>query len=341
MAIVNWSQKAILHDHLDGSATLVPILPRLFELSGKKYPFDPLGNVLADMAKLFKNPQINIVQKFSNTTGVMQSRETLSLAAESYVRVRAQQGLEYCEATVAPQYHVFNGLTEKQAIEALIEGIKRGEEQFPNVEVNLLFAVGREVGSEEAVRLVNVAGECDRNYVVGIGLVCDEAVHPPEKHRAMFRRAKELGFKTTCHAGEWCHYSFQKPDWKRDRDWLLRNIRIAVYDLEVDRLGHAIPLAYDRHLVQEVLERNIGIEGCPASNLNSGLIPDTQYLEIRKLLKTGILYSLNPDDDLFMPDLNEVFQICNAEYNFTEEEKQKLLRNPWLSRFGNRKEHKF
>ncbi|MEK7076225.1 MAG: hypothetical protein AAB941_00995, partial [Patescibacteria group bacterium] len=242
---------------------------------------------------------------------------------------------------VAPQYHVFEGLTEKDVIEALIEGIKKGEVEFPNVEMNLLFAIGREVDSGEAVRLVNIAGECDRNYVVGIGLVCDEAVHPPEKHKAMFKQAKELGFKTTCHAGEWCHYSFQKPDWERDRDWLLRNIRIAVYDLGVDRLGHAIPLAYDMHLIQTVLERKIGVEGCPASNLSSGLISDTKYLKIRELLKAGVLYSLNPDDDLFMPALNEVFQICNVEYGFTEEEKQKLLLNPWLTRFGNRKEHKF
>lgn len=341
MTIAHWPQKALLHDHLDGSNTLVPILPRLFELSGKKYPLDPFGDVHIDMAKLFKDPQIDIVQKFSNTTGVMQSRETLSLAAENYVRVRNLQGLEYCEATIAPQYHVFGGLTEKEVIEALIEGIKKGETNLPNLEVNILFTVGREVSSEEAVRLVNFAGECDRNYVVGIGLVCDESAHPPEKHRAMFKRAKELGFKTTCHAGEWCHHPFQKPDWKRDRDWLLRNIRIAVYDLEVDRLGHAIPLAYDRYLIRAVLERNICVEGCPASNLSSSLIPNTQYLEIRELLEAGILYSLNTDDDLFMPNLDEVFQICNDEYYFTEEEKAKLINNAWLSRFGNRKDHKF
>lgn len=341
MTTANWPQKTILHDHLDGSRALVPVLPKLFELSGKKYPFDPLGDVHGDMAKLFKDPQIDIVQKFSNTTGVMQSRETLSLAAESYVWVRAQQGFEYCEATIAPQYFVFGGLTEKEVVEALIEGIKIGEENFPNIEVNLLFAVGREVSSEEAVRLVNIASKCDRNYVVGIGLVCDEAKDPPEKHKAMFKRAKELGFKTTCHAGEWCHYSFQKPDYERDRDWLLRNIRIAVYDLEVDRLGHAIPLAYDIFLMDAIRERNIAIEGCPGSNLSSGLIPNTGYLKIRELLAFDINYSLNPDDDLFMPELDEVFSICDGEYCFTEEEKQKLLRNPWIARFSSRKEHKF
>lgn len=342
MTIVNWHQKALLHDHLDGSRTLVPLLPRLFELSGKKFPFNPNGDIHAEVVKLFKDPQIDIVQKFSNTTGVMQSRETISLAAESYVRVRAQQGLKYCEATVAPQYHVFGGLTIREVVEALIKGIKEGEKEFPNVEVNLLFTVGREVSSEEAVRLVNEASECDRNYVVGIGLVCDEAAHPPEKHKAMFKLAKKLGFKTTCHAGEWCHNPAQgRADWLRDRYQLFKNVEVAVFDLEADRLGHAIPLAYNKNTMKAVKERNIAIEGCPGSNLSSGLIPDTKYLRIRELLAEEINYSLNPDDDLFMPNLNEVFQICNAEYHFTEEEKQKLLRNPWLARFGNRKEHKF
>ena len=158
----------------------------------------------------------------------------------------------------------------------------------------------------------------------------------------MFKRAKELGFKTTCHAGEWCHNpALGHADWEIDKFWLLRNIRTAVYDLEVDRLGHAIPLAYDRHLIRAVFERSIGVEGCPASNLVSGLIPNTQYLEIRELLEAGILYSLNPDDDLFMPVLDEVFKTCNDEYSFTEEEKAKLINNAWISKFGNRKEHKF
>ena len=50
---------------------------------------------------------------------------------------------------------------------------------------------------------------------------------------------------------------------------------------------------------------------------------------------------LNPDDDFFQPELNEVFQMCDDAYRFTDEEKQKLLQNPWLTRFGNRKEHIF
>ncbi len=334
-----WPQTAVLHDHLDGSRALIPVLPQLFGLSGKKFPFDLKDNLYRQVAEVFKDPQVDIVQKFSNTTGVMQNQQTISLAAESYVRARARQGFKYCEATIAPQYHTFGGLTEKQVVEAFIVGIRRGEKKFSNIEVNLLFSVGREVSPEEAVRLVNVTEECDPAYVVGIGLVCNEHAHPPEKHLAMFKRAKELKKKTTCHAGEWVHHPAKGPDPLMDRFFLLKNVRTAVFDLGVDRLDHAIPLAYDPDLIKAIKERGVSVTSCPANYIGGRLIPNTQYLKIREILKADINYSLGPDDDLFMPELEEVFEMCDAEYCFNEEEKQKLLRNPWLARFGSRKEH--
>ncbi len=197
-----WPQTALLHDHLDGSRPLLKIMPELARLSGEKYLFDPTRDHHGQIKRWFSDPQIDIVKKFSVTTGVMQTPETIMLAARQYVRYRALQGFKYCEATIAPQYHVFKGLTEEEAVQAFVEGIKEGEKDFPDVEVNLLFSVGREVSPEEGIRLVEVAAECDRNYVVGVGLVCDEAKDPPEKHEPMFRRAKQLGLKRTCHAGE-------------------------------------------------------------------------------------------------------------------------------------------
>lgn len=334
-----WPQKVLLHDHMDGSMPLLQILFRLHRLSGKECPFT--HDNIQEQVKAWFHSDRDIVERFGATTGVMQKPETLALAAETYVEVRAKQGFEYCEMTIAPQYHVYGGLTVQEAVEALIDGIKVGEEKCgnPKMEANILFSIGREVSPDEAVRLVEIAAECDRDYVVGIGLVCDEAAHPPYKHKKMFERAHQLGFKTTCHAGEWVCGSGQNADFERDLPGLLGNIRTAVYDLEVDRIGHAIGLAEDRNLMGEVIERKIGIEGYPGSNLSSGLIPNTLCLKIREMLKAGVRYSIHPDDDLFLPDLDETFQLCNAEYDFSEPEGCQLMVNAWLSRFGNRKPH--
>lgn len=347
-----WPQTALLHDHLDGSRPLLNIMPELTRLSGEKYRFDPNNDHHGQIKKWFEDPQIDIVKKFSVTTSVMQTPETIRLAAQTYVIHRALQGFKYCEATIAPQYLTFKGLTEKEAMEALIEGIKEGEKDFPDVEINLIASVGREVHPEEGIRLVETFAECDRNYVPGIGLVCDEAAHKPEKHEPMFRRAKELKFKKTCHASEWCDLPlffegrhFDLKAWKAYNTQLLRNSYTAVFVLEVDRLDHVIPLAYDNEIFRgelwrKVVEKNIGVTGCPGSYVFSKLIPNLKYLRIRDLLNSGVLYSLNPDDDLFMPDLDEVFEMCEREYKFSPEEKRKLLLNPWLTRFGNRKQHK-
>jgi adenosine deaminase len=333
----NWPQTALLHDHGDGSKTVLSKLQELYKLAGLQFPLQgssSLPELYIKVRRWFHNSNIDIVKRFGLVTNVLQQHRSLVLFAQNYVSERAQQGYTYCEMTIAPQYHTKKGLTEKEVVSALIEGIKLGEKEYPKIEVNILFSIGREVASEEAVSLVNIAGECDRDYVVGIGLVCNEAAHPPEKHAAMFRRAKELEFYTTCHAGEWVD---NNPDFERDLPLLLKNIRTAVVDLGVNRVGHATALAYDSELIKRVVDNQIGIEGCPGSNFDSGLIPDTACLKIRELLEANVIYSLHPDDDLFLPDLETTFALCDKEYRFTEEEKQKLLRNAWTAKFGGRK----
>lgn len=337
MLAPHWPQEVVLHDHGDGSATLLNILPRLFKISGKPFPFSVEPEIMAREVRDWFRSDRDIVERFSVTTGVLQDPKALYFFGKNYVCRKTFLGYRYCEMTIAPQYHIFGGLTEVEVVAALIEGIKSGEMICPQTEVNILFSIGREVSPYEAVRLVNAAAECDRDYVVGIGLVCDEAAHPPEKHIAMFERAKELSFKTTCHAGEWVCGSGQQADFHRDLPGLIKNVRTAIFDLGADRIGHAIGLPYDPELMKIVVDRQIGIEGCPGSNLASGLIPDTSCLKIREMLEAGVLYSLNPDDDLFLPTLDETFQLCDGEYHFTEEEIQKLMINAWKTKFGNRK----
>jgi len=337
----HWFQEAVLHDHGDGSVTLLNILPQLFRISGRPFPFSIEPEIMAREVREWFTSGRDIVERFSVTTGVLQSYEALYLFGKNYVCRRASEGYEYCEMTIAPQYHTFSGLTEAEVVAAVIEGIKSGESIHPRAEVNLLFSIGREASPEKAVRLVNVAGRCDRDYVVGIGLVCDEAAHPPEKHVPMFRRAKALGFKTTCHAGEWVCEPGQQADFHRDLPGLIKNIRTAVFGLGADRIGHAIGLPYDPELMKVVVDRQIGVEGCPGSNFASGLIPDTKCLRIREMLEAGVLYSLNPDDDLFLPTLAETFQLCDREYRLTADEKMALRLNALLTKFGNRKLHEF
>lgn len=329
----------LLHDHLDGSYPLLSILPELWRKThedGREYPAaehrweDHHGWV----KRWFNDAHRNIVEKFSLTTEVMQDVDTLFLAGKTYTEMRARQGFRYCEARIAPQYHTKLGLTEKQVMDALIRGIKRGELNYPGIEVNLILSIGREVSPDRACDLTGVTAECDRAYVPGIDLVCYEPSDPPEKFKKAYILAKLFRLKTTCHAGEWVT---DTKNFLEDIPLLLKNIRMAVFELNVNRIGHATALAYDPKLISHIVARGIGIEGCPGSNLLTGAIPHVSLLKIRELLNAGVLYSMSPDDDLFLPDMDETFLICNDFYKFTNEEKAKLRLNAWKTRFGNRK----
>ncbi|MBU6500263.1 MAG: hypothetical protein KGJ89_00295 [Patescibacteria group bacterium] len=322
------------HTHMDGAFALISILPQLYDMAKIEFPFNRWGNYHKEIKKLFYEPQGDIVQLFSNITKVMQTKEALILVAATFTRFHARQGFRYCEATIAPQYHTKAGLTEEEVIRALVKGIKIGEREYPEIEMNIIFTIGREASPEEGVRLVEAASRCNRNYVVGIGLACDEAGYPPQRHIPAFRRAKELGFKTTAHAGEWASADLNAEMYEAQ---LVENIRCAIFDLEVDRIGHAIPLGRHPELISEVVKRGVGIEGCPGSNLASELIPNMKYLKIRDMLQAGVLYFINADDDLFLPDINETYWLCDEEYDFSDEEKAQMIKNSWLTRFGRRK----
>jgi len=340
-----WPQTALLHDHGDGAHPIGGILVQLQIMAGIK--INPRINYRQVYRQRFLDVHSNIIEAFSHINKLLQTWDALYLAGWNHVVVRAKQGFHYDEVMFAPQYHCFGGLTPKEVVEAIVSGIKTAEREYPHMEANLLFAIGRELSSQKAIKLMKVLEQCDRSYVVGANIVCDENKFPPERHRKTIEYADSAEINLEVHASEWVRRPKQVPDFQRDLPMLGKNLKF-VLDLfgkfkfkAKRRIGHGIALPYNQELMKFVVDEQIGFTGCPGSNLQSKNIPDLGTLKIREMIDQGVIWSMNPDDDFFQPDLNEVFQACNDEYRFTEEEKQKLLRNPWLSRFGNRKEHKF
>ncbi|HEY4474394.1 MAG TPA: hypothetical protein VJC06_00520 [Candidatus Paceibacterota bacterium] len=338
-------QKALLHDHGDGAQPIGRILAQLQMMAGIKT--NPREDYRRIYRQRFLNVHSNIIEAFSHINKLLQTWDALYLAGWNHVVVRARQGFHYDEVMFAPQYHCFGDLKPKEVVEALVAGIKTAEREYPDVEVNLLFAIGRELRPSKAIQLLKILEQCDRNYVVGANIVCDENKFPPERHRKTIEYADSAEINLDVHVSEWIRRPKQAPDFQRDLPMLIKNLRF-VLDLfgrfkskAKRRIGHGIALPYNHELMKFVIDEQIGVTGCPGSNLQGQNIPDLKALRIREMLDHGVIWSMNPDNDFFQPDLNEVFQACNDRYIFTGEEKEKLLRNPWLSRFGNRKEHKF
>ncbi|MBI2064550.1 MAG: hypothetical protein HYT62_00670 [Candidatus Yanofskybacteria bacterium] len=336
------------HRHLDGSRVLLNILPRLHTLSGREYPFNPWLDHHRQIINWFSDVHGDIVTKFSVTTGVMQSPITIFKAAEEYVTHYARQGFNDLKITVAPQYHVFGdkytpkGLLDEESVMRLfISGLKEGInkakiETGHTVRAKMLFGIGREVSSDKSIRLVDLAANCDPEYVAGITLVCNEPQNPPEKHLEAFLLAKNLGIRERrCHV-EWVKDRTDEEkntpekilaNYEEDKPQLRKNLETAIFKLEATHIDHAFSLPEHDDLIDEVVKRNIGITVCPGSLLFTKLIHGPKILQLRKLLQAGVRVSIDSDDDLFMMDLDEVFQFLNDFYHFTPEEIAQLNKN--------------
>ena len=344
-------------DHIDGAICILPILGELYKLSGLELPkevreYRDMAEFVANLKQWYRNPQIDIQKKFSLVTNVMQNKDTLFLVCENHVRVRREQGICYVDATFAPEYSVRGDkkstakLTVKEAIEAMIEGIKSGERKYPDIEVNLICAVDRANTSERAVELVDIFSECNRNYVRAIDLVCDEVRDGPEKHIAMFKRAGEYGFKKACHAAEFVKH---RPDEEKetveqvaknfaeDLSKRLDNLRVALFDLKADFINHGLGLCFDPELVGFVASHRLGVSICPANYIDSRLIHDVEIIGIPEMLEEGVPVILDVDDDLMFDGLEKTVKMCNL----SDEQVRKISQNARDTRFGNRKEHKF
>ncbi len=315
--------KGLHHDHIDGSIAIADVITDLYAMANVPFPF----HSTRAWKRYFRNPHEDILKRFATVTSVLQSEEALTLAGYAYGRRRAEQGFRYVEAKFAPQYHTTGGLSLHDAVRAMREGLTWAEQVF-DIRIFPQLCIGREADPKVGVEIARIALYYDG--AVGLDLACDEGRHPPEKHLPAYALTFGSNVRRTCHAGEWV--ASHPTETYRQR--LLENVRTAVRILKCDGIGHAIPLCNDPELIREIVDKGIRVEGCPLSNLSCGAIQSVADLRIDGLLDAGVLYTLNADDDLFLPRMPRVIAVCDAAYDFTETQKKALEENVFHAAFA-------
>ncbi len=299
--------RTLTHDHIDGSAALVNSIEMLYRMARQPFPFPSTDAWRA----YFKDPHVNIVAKFATVTSVLQSAEALEYAADDYVALRALEGYAIIESKFAPQYHTDGGLTMKQVVSVMCNALWRYGSRY-GVRVMPHVCIGRETSPEVGMEIAKIVMEYDGDVV--LDLACDEGGHPPEKHLPAFKLTFDTRVMRDCHAGEWV--ASDPPETYRQR--LMQNLRTAIRDLRCNGVSHAIPLIDDPELIREVVDKGIRVSGCPLSNLTCGSIKDVRELGIDRLIDAGVRYTLNADDDLFLPPMDEVLAACDEAYDFSQ-----------------------
>lgn len=308
--------KVELHLHLDGSLNIQDI--------SNKYQINI--NELKD--KMIVNEDCtslnDYLTKFDYPISIMQTKEELTTAIVNLLNTLKKQNIIYSEIRFAPQLHTNKGLTQDEVVKTVIDGMNQ-----VNTKSNLILCFMRGSNNMDLnYETLEVARKYFGHGVCAVDLAGAEALYSTDNYEELFKKTKEYDIPFTIHAGE-----ADGPE----------SIRSAI-KFGASRIGHGIRAIEDSKLIEELINKNITLEICPTSNIQTGICTNYSNHPIEKLYRMGVKTTINTDnmtvsnitlskeydniitntnltiDDIYQMNINAI----NSSF-ISEEEKEELL----------------
>ena len=287
--------KVSLHDHLDGGLRPATII-ELAAGADVELPADnpeKLGEWFRTQADSGSLPEY--LKTFGVTVGVLQSAEALTRAAREWTLDQVADGVFYAECRWAPEQHVAGDLTMDDAVHAVEKGMEEGvalatQEGRTIITAQILTAMRQ---NDNSLAVAELALRHRDSGVVGFDLAGPEDGFPASAHRAALDLLRGELFPTTLHAGE---------------DGGLQSMMDAVAVCGAVRIGHGVDIVQDMQITDGageigrlaawVLDRQIPLEVCPSSNIQTGAARSIESHPITGLKDLGFNVTVNPDNRL-------------------------------------------
>ncbi len=269
-----------LHRHLDGSVRLETILElgRRFnlplpanDLEGLRPHVQIAGQVPGVMA---------FISKFYWLTAILKDYDTCRRIAYENVEDLRAEGIDYAELRFSPWFMAEpHRLNPQGVVEAVVDGVQAASRDF-QLPVKLIGILSRTYGPEIAWKEL-AALETGRQAITALDLGGDEVNFPGSLFTGHFKRARDLGWKVTVHAGE---SAGSESIWQ------------AIRELGASRIGHAVAALEDPALIDFMRGQQIGIESNLTSNVQTTTVQDYSTHPLKKFLELGLLATINTDD---------------------------------------------
>ncbi|MBC5582247.1 adenosine deaminase [Anaerofilum sp. BX8] len=234
-------------------------------------------------------------KEFDLPIAVMQTAPALRRVTAELVRRLAAEGVWYAELRFAPQFHLCGGLSQREVIQAVLDGQAEGEADCPGIETGILLcAMGTldpaEQNREQNLETVRLAKEfIDAGTgVAGIDLAGYE--ERLAEYADVFALAKKLGVPATCHS------EFEVPQ---------------CLPFGTPRIGHGYQVAQQAELQQAVKARGVTLEMCPMSSIISYDLPDDGRHPLKVLYDQGVRVTVNTDNLVVLgTSLEREYECC-------------------------------
>jgi len=199
---------------------------------------------------------------------------------------------------------------------AIVTGIRDAARDF-GISARLIPSIDREADPDEAVTMVDWMTRHRADEVAGIGIDYRENDRPPELFWKAYRLAREAGFKTTAHAGE-----FGMP-------W--RNVETAVELLKVDRLDHGYTIVDRPELAAQCAASGMIFTVVPTNSYYLRTLPPEEWAArhpIRQMPAMGLKIHPNSDDPtLHNINPSEVWELMFSHFGFSVDDLRGFMMN--------------
>lgn len=304
--------KIELHCHLDGSVRPETIYELLLEKGEnlKVKDIKEFENLV--MIKEECNSLKEYLEKFAYPLKVMQEEKMLERIAYELLEDLSKQNIKYVEIRFAPFLHMKEGLTFEEVVESVLRAMDRARSDFNILSRGILICMRHEP-VENSMKLVEYGEKYLNKGIVAIDLAGNEHEFPPEIHKEAFQLAYKKGYNITVHGGE---------------TGIVENIPKSIELLNARRIGHGTAAIKDESVMKLLKEKNVFLEMCPTSNLQTKSVNSIEDYPIRKYLEEKIKVTINTDNTTVSnTSLEKEYKLLMDKLDFNIEEILILIDN--------------
>lgn len=319
----------LLHDHLDGGLRPASILELSEEVGIEDLPADNEAALSAWFDQSQAGSLEAYLSSFEYTLAVLQEESALERVAYEAVIDLADDGVVYAEIRFCPALHTARGLSPGRVVEAVASGMRMGELKT-GMRWGLIVDTLRQF--DWGTRMARVAAQQRSQGVVGFDIAGPEAGHPPDAQLDACRYARQSGLRLTIHAGE------------AAGDKGVAYMASAMDVCGAERLGHGLQLVDDcviedgevvaiGSVARRILDRQIPLEMCPASNLATNGLTPSQH-PIGALYRAGFNVTLSTDNRLMSnTSMSSEFEFVTTHHGFEIDDLARTTRRSLAAAF--------
>lgn len=238
--------------------------------------------------------------------------EVIEQLAYEVIADAARENLIYLELRYSPTRMAQSaGIPTAEALEATIAGKERAVAAH-DIEVALIAGLSREMGVDRCAREAAVIAGFAGRGIAGIDLLGNEIDYPASWYAPIFQPlAKSGALGITIHAGESSNAA---------------SVADAILHLGATRIGHGVRCEEDSDVLALVKERDVTLEMCPTSNVQTQATEDYDTHPLPRYLRGGLRVTINSDDPTISGiDLAHEYAVATALMGMPAAEVQTTL----------------